>query len=163
MASETGRAAGALQRGYWFWQLDGVRKSRFLSLPRVSRGLPNKSGKPNQLLGLRNFCRMRCARSSSPCPEGNLKRLAGDVICHVLRETSLVAQVGVLSDHWYAPSPRQVCTVHSTLSHQRFLGTVMLPRNLVYCVAEKLRGFNRFLEVLLCPASCIEDLISTLN
>lgn len=47
MALGPGRAAGALQRGYWFRQLDGVRKSRLLSLLQVSRGLPDKSGKPN--------------------------------------------------------------------------------------------------------------------
>ena len=34
--------------GVLVWQLDGVRKSRLLSLPQVSRGLPNNSGKPNQ-------------------------------------------------------------------------------------------------------------------
>lgn len=60
MASEPGRAAGALRRGHWFWQLDGVRESRLCSLPQVSRGLTNKLGKPNQgsLLGP-NLCHVR--------------------------------------------------------------------------------------------------------
>lgn len=47
MASGPDKATGALWRGCWFWQLNGVRKSSFPPC-HVSRGLLNKSGKLKQ-------------------------------------------------------------------------------------------------------------------
>ena len=51
-----------------------------------------------------------------------------------------------MSDHWYASSPGYACSEHGALNHGHILGTVMLLHNLIYRVAENLRGFNRFLK-----------------
>lgn len=161
-ASGPGRAAGALRRGHWFWQLVGVRESRPCSLPQFSRGLTNKLGKPNQGSLLRpNLCRVRCARRSVPCPKENLKKLAGNVIAMSFGKWTLwqcgAARVGVLSDHRCAAFPGQVCSEHGALNHSHILQAAVLLHNFSYCVAEKPRGFNRFWKSC-CVLRCMKKI-----